>query len=575
MLPVFTQPAAFWALLALPALVAIHFLQNKSRLIPTSTLFLLDALAPESRSGRIWDKFRHSARLWFQMLTVLLIVWVLLQPRWANERAGRTVVFVLDDLRLMNAFKKEAEAAVKRDMETVAQSGIPTEWIIMTSSAAQSPLYRGTNADRAFEHVRQWTPGSDEHDPKPALNIAAAVAGPSGSTRLVTCAPSRIPASQCGVSVGRPVDNVGFVGITPTEKSGLSAWRVAIKNHSPRPATRTLTIEENGRKWEKTLHFPPLSLQEELVSVTGEKAVVRLSPDEFTGDDTLPLARRTPRLLTVRMELGEKYPRAQAFLSKLTSSLPGVEAVATPSAHLRIGTTAAVPEAGGPALLFSEKGVPVKKLSRVTPESHPLTQNLNWEGLLLSETGTLSPGEKAVPLLWLGDHPLAWLEDRTLILNFPPDSGNIDRLPATALMIRRFLESAQKQTDSFFSGNAAVSSRLPLPDSGKLTFFPLNEASSRTVPFDGRAPRESGFFEIRAEPPSDKLLYQGASFYADPRQGDFSRCDHMEQGDISPRKLTEKLTTPDPFASLWLALAGLAALLSWMPEKRERKDLFS
>ena len=48
----FANPAGFWALLALPVVLGIHFLQRQSRRVVTSTLFLFEALNPVSAQGR-------------------------------------------------------------------------------------------------------------------------------------------------------------------------------------------------------------------------------------------------------------------------------------------------------------------------------------------------------------------------------------------------------------------------------------------------------------------------------------------------------------------------------------------
>ena len=79
---ILANPAALWGLLALPALVAIHFLQQCARRVETSTRFLIDALAPESAGGRTWDRFIHSRTFWLQALAALLLVWVWTGPRW-------------------------------------------------------------------------------------------------------------------------------------------------------------------------------------------------------------------------------------------------------------------------------------------------------------------------------------------------------------------------------------------------------------------------------------------------------------------------------------------------------------
>src|SRR5262249_62277680 len=72
MTPIFANPAGLWALLAVPAILAIHFLQQRARIARTSTWFLIEKLAPDSARGRTWDRLRSSRTLWLQLLAVLI-----------------------------------------------------------------------------------------------------------------------------------------------------------------------------------------------------------------------------------------------------------------------------------------------------------------------------------------------------------------------------------------------------------------------------------------------------------------------------------------------------------------------
>ena len=49
------NPAGLWALLAIPAVLLIHFLQERSRRVRVSTLFLLERVKPESVGGARFD----------------------------------------------------------------------------------------------------------------------------------------------------------------------------------------------------------------------------------------------------------------------------------------------------------------------------------------------------------------------------------------------------------------------------------------------------------------------------------------------------------------------------------------
>ena len=69
------------ALLGIPLVLIIHMLQRNSQKIPSSTLFLLDAVEPLSRSGRRLEKLKSSLSMWLQLLCVLLLTWLLIKPQ--------------------------------------------------------------------------------------------------------------------------------------------------------------------------------------------------------------------------------------------------------------------------------------------------------------------------------------------------------------------------------------------------------------------------------------------------------------------------------------------------------------
>src|SRR6266852_6859515 len=101
----FANPWGFLALLGVPAILAIHFLQRESRRVVSSTVFLLEQLSPVSARGRRIERLRNSIPLWLQLLAVLLLAWLLAQPRWLRKDSTQRVIAVLDSSVSMTAFR--------------------------------------------------------------------------------------------------------------------------------------------------------------------------------------------------------------------------------------------------------------------------------------------------------------------------------------------------------------------------------------------------------------------------------------------------------------------------------------
>src|SRR4051812_31208328 len=202
MLPVFANPAGLWVLLGVPAILAIHFLQQRARIARTSTWFLIERLAPDSARGRTWDRLRSSRSLWLQLIAVLLAAWVLAEPRWVRAESAQTVVVVFDASASMEAFRSPALAAAERELSLADGLAARTTWIVMTTNPRQPPLYRGAERQAASASFARWQPELGRHDLGPALRLARSLAGASGRTLLITDTRAKAPPDQRTAGVG-------------------------------------------------------------------------------------------------------------------------------------------------------------------------------------------------------------------------------------------------------------------------------------------------------------------------------------------------------------------------------------
>ena len=133
----FHNPAGFWALLAIPVILAIHFLQRKARELPISTMFLLGALEQESRGGPRWEKLRGSVPLWMQLLMVLLFTWLWVQPHWLERSAVQRVVVVLDGSVSMQAIQKKLLEKLPAELGRLGSLVQTTEYHLLDSLLEQ------------------------------------------------------------------------------------------------------------------------------------------------------------------------------------------------------------------------------------------------------------------------------------------------------------------------------------------------------------------------------------------------------------------------------------------------------
>ncbi len=582
-MPLFSNPAGFWALLGLPAIVAIHFLQQRAKVARTSTWFLIEKLAPDSARGRTWDRLRTSRAFWLQLAAVLVATWVLVAPRWVRAESAQTIVLVLDASAAMEAFRAEAVDAAEREMALAAGFASRTTWVVMTTNPRQPPLYRGPERLAASAALANWRPDLGEHDLGPALRIAHGSAGASGRTLLITDARPKVPPGQRAVGVGHPIDNVGFAGASVTRDGAGHTWRALVKNHSATPQRRAWHLDLAGvASAEQSLDLAPGALTEISARLPdGVDAVtVVLSADAFPTDDRLPLVRPQPKPLVVQVDGTDSTAE---FFRRLARDVDGVAVVSagakTTLRLARLAPDEAAKEThGGIFWPPEDKRAQAPLLAEpVTPERDPLVAALNWQGWFGTGAYGFSPAPGDVPLLWQGRYQLTFLRPapnatRKLFLAFDWSTSNAARLPSTVLLARRFLEAERDAQRAPYALNFDCNSAVALtgvPPDGLLTlvFTPTSggpaETRSITVPErpDLRAPGRPGFFTVKR---GDELLVRGSAQFADARQSDFHAAEKFTTDLPAEQKSAiERNTQPDPFAVWWLAaLAGLM-LGSW------------
>jgi hypothetical protein len=595
MLPIFANPAGLWALLGVPAILAIHFLQQRAKVARTSTWFLIEKLAPDSARGRTWDRLRSSRQLWLQLLAMVLASWVLAEPRWVRAESAQTVVLVLDASASMDAFRAAGVAAAEREMTLADGFAARTTWVVMTTDPRQPPLYRGPERLAASEALARWQPDLGEHDFGPALRLARGLAGAAGRTLLVTDRRAKVPPDQRAAGVGRPIDNVGFAGASVTRGDGGYMWRALVKNHASTPQRRTWHLESGEtRSTAQTLELEPGAIVEISARLPdgADEATVVLAADDFAADDRLPLVRPAPKPLTVAIEGTDD---AAEFFRKLAADVAGVTVAASGSpatlrlARLSADDVAREPHGGIFWAPADERQQPPLATEPVTPEHDALVAALNWQGWLGTGPHGYSTRPGDIPLLWQGRFPLVFVRPapdelarlgvpgRKLLLAFDWATSNGPRLPATVLLVRRFLEAERDAQRAPYAANFDCNSPVEVveppasstaPEAAlTVSFRPAagGPAEARTIPLgeraDLRAPGRVGYFRLSR---GDELLVRGAAQFADTRQGDFREAETFFMEIRGERQAAiEHNTRPDPFVVVWLV--ALAALLigSW------------
>ncbi|MEM7143701.1 MAG: BatA domain-containing protein [Verrucomicrobiota bacterium] len=578
----FTNLAGFWALLGIPVVLAIHLLQRQATQVTISTRFLLEKTRSESTEGRRIERLRASIPLWLQLLLVLILTWLLVEPRWQNNNAVQRVALVLDSSASMQASKQSLLSSLPEILDNIGSPGVRAEFVAIDSSLRNEGIYHGDDQSDLINSIDRWVPLEGEHDPVPALEIARSLVGKDGLVVFVTdhAAPN-LPFGAHLLAVGKVIQNVGFTGSSLSNEKGSLQWKALIKNYSDAPQERqwSVYIDDNPQP------SRPISLKPgQTLTVGGdfpdqiERFSLVLQPDEFVLDDRLPIIRPSPKTITV--SLGKDTDENNPFAAVL-ASLDGINT--TPPANappdVLIATynplDPAIPNQNAIVSISDRLGKQEASQGQIVAVNDPLVRGLNWQGLIARSSLKIPKLETDNVLLWQGDRPLILLRTiggvQRLIFNFDLTASNANRLPAFVILVSRFIEKIRNQKIGLANLNVETGQALQLAaNSGE-------EAQNLTVRWDSytakhektlplaqlssfRAPNEPGFFEVSQ---GDKFILKGAASFADTREADFRDAVTVSSLDSAASNLVQYHTREDPYWKIWTILATAVLLLNW------------
>jgi hypothetical protein len=583
------NPAGFWMLLGVPAVLAIHFLQNRSPRVSVSTLFLLDRLAEEEHRGSAFDRLRQSAALWLQLLAVLLLTLLLVRPMPLRGDSVQSVVIVLDNSHSMRAFERAVRRELDAETQRIGKRAATTEWLLQTTDPSRSTLYAGVSREAFMDALDDWHPNSSEHDHKLALRRATELAGAGGLTVYVSDQiVDSLPPGVALLAVGEPLANVGFASLAvDREPDGNASWRAVLINHGDSLQKRELTLEHDGvRAAPEPLELMPGQvriLRGEIPEGIERIRLVLTPSDAFPIDDQLCVLPTHRRVLPASVGLADET--LADWANRIMAATPDVMAVSDPSQSRLLWTQSdSFSQPTNETSGSGNKGIhritlghnlPTNSLASgpVVAETHPLTRDLSWHGLLCRVQAGLPLGAGDQPLLWMGNNPLIVLRHgpdslSELQLRFDIRGSNADRHPAIILLINRFLERVRRQLPGEEAGIVELNQRLDLPPTARgaaLTL--LSEGSgmttNATLILAGapvHAPAEPGFFTVRQ---GDKTVFTGTAVFTETREADFRPCASRNDLDKQSPEQIRVFRRDDRFAPLWLALLGLVVLASW------------
>lgn len=572
--PVFSNPLGLLALLGVPVLLAIHFLQRRAVEVPASTLFLWRHALRDPSVGRRFDRLLPSVPLWMQLLAVLLVAWLLSEPRFPQAGSVARVAVVVDSSASMSVFRDEAVAALEKALPELQGRAAGLEITLLDADPRRPGLFTGTSVAELAAHLRRdWHPRGGAVDPARALRVARSLVSNEGVVVWLSDTPREdLPHDAVMIAVGGPVENVGFTGVEVTRVADGHQWMAMVRNYADTPQTREWSLHAGDAKSAaRALELPPrgvVTLEGAFPAGEGPVRLV-LSGDRFVLDDVLPMVVPRGKRLTLR---AAGPPLIDDLARRLVAALDDVEpAAAGDSPDVLVAAVAAgeLPENSRAAVLFARDDSADGEwhAGALPADGHPLAGGLNWQPLATRTGPAFPPRDGDTVLLWRDGRPLVFLRGEAgaerLMCNFDPRHGNALTQPAFVVLLQRFVdrtraaviapETAQLETGQRISVTRAPA--LPLE-------IRASDPAGRPLEHDdaSRAPADPGFLTISQD---GVVLLHAAAHFADTGEADFSACATGDTLAGAARAASMRHSTVDPAWRLWLLLVVAAVVVAW------------
>lgn len=528
----FAAPAFLWLLAALPLVVLLHFLRQRTRRVDVSALFLWEQARQVAERRR---RFSPTWSLLMQLLAVTFGALALAQPDLRLQGPPDLVV-VVDASASMAAVDPEG-ARLERARDAVLELAAEAGRVALVRAGSEPQLALIFSADRAALEaaLSELAPADRDVDLERALALAQDLAN-AGAERparvaLISDAPGPQRPDVTRVDVGGSGVNVGIVAFD----LGIQQAFVAVASNARGPRSVGVELWHDGARVAATELLVPAGDQAsatfplDLGGGIVEARLVGLPADDALALDDVAYAGQRALNVLVDSDV-ESVLRALAAVPGVAPRLTGVARTAPADVRVLTGVPLDALPAGDVILLPPPLESPAFVAIGRWDRAHPLLRFVD-----LREVVVGLPGDRAA--LPDVDEPgwtvlastadlrpvLRWREDdrgRVLQFLFHPNQTDLVFRPAFPTLIANVLER--------FRGEARVP--LGTPDD------------------DGRPVTAPGPLEIAGRNVTASLLSAEQTRLPGPGPDDL---------DVEAPLLSVERPTP---LAAWLLLLALAAL---------------
>jgi hypothetical protein len=590
---IFTSPLGLLALLAIPAIVAIHLFRRRFPPRPVAGLFLWQVVRQTPEGGGRISRLPITASLILECLAALALALILAGARIRPASVSEHLVVLLDDSASMSAVNARGESprdrAERRVLAEIERLGSGARVTLVLSGERPSvllgPAALAVEARAALQKSGTWKPEASHHSFDLGLRLARELAGKTGRLMALSDGPPPNGKELEGVfwvSVGEPLANVGITAAqrTISPQEGKGSVSLTLANFSDTQTRRRLTLKTGDKELlVRDVDLAPGTSSVALPLPPGLPAVkVALSDDALQRDNEVTLVEPRPQEVGVENHLPDG--RGRQALSKALASLSGVTLAEhghlafIPASQLDQPVAPGVWRVGfgrAPATLISP-GEARDYIGPFVPEKRdPLMEGITLGGVVWTGASPLAPGVH--PLVSSGDQPLIVLlgqrPESGILFNLDLDRTNLVRAPDWPILISNLVEMRRQSLPGPDRWNYRIGEwvrvRLGRDPKGPLRF--RCGAIERTLPagrsVEFAAPSPGGLLQVMEG--NDVLFELGVNFL-DEDESNLRAKSTSETGkfdNASQGLRSENGPASDPLFWALVVIGGLAIILNW------------
>ncbi len=574
-MPVFAYPLAALALLGVPALLAVYFLNVKYRPRQVSSLMLWQGSRHLESGGRRLQRFFSSLLFFLELLALLLLALAALDPRLRDKTQEYPAVFILDNSSSMSALdtaggRRIVELAARQIAKLAAAEDYrPLAAIVAGPWPRPLPTNQAEEL-RAGRVPDAWTATDPAADIEAAIALAERLGGGRARLVVVSDRPAAAPPPD-----GSPLfwlavaatdrANTGFIealrhdsaaGVTVSvqianfsDRPGRPAVRVEADGAAVTPAPAVPVIPPGGREW-LNLRLPP----------DCGPVVLSLPPDALAADNLVRLLPVPPRRVRTRLACAE--PQLRRLLETTLAATGLVD-----------------PSEGAPQLLVTDDPAAVagsacrlvvRRPATARPYTGPFVGDFASElldGAVFEGTHWTAAPDTPMPgamVLAAGNVPLLTVVEgsaglRELHLQIAPEISTVQRHAAWPVLFWNVLNRLGNDGPGFAATNVRVGETHPVRlDAGGAMTLTLPDGTAQELKGSPGSRRGINFAAAGLHAlDSPAGTWQAAANFLEEKESDLRPTASGRWG--ASRALADERLT---YASLagWL-LAGALALL--------------